>query len=117
MTLVIRPNPGGIRMPTVRSRIRRRLAASAIPLALALLVALTASAVAAPTSCSCAGGGGGGVGGTGPAFAGFTFTPSSPVSGTSVSFDSSTTTGDPASYDWDFGDGTAHSGAANPSHT
>jgi PKD repeat protein len=39
------------------------------------------------------------------------------MSGTSVSFDSSTTTGDPASYDWDFGDGTAHSSAANPSHT
>src|SRR4051794_32116668 len=108
---------GGIPMPTTRARIRTRIAASALPLAVALLIALTASAVAAPTSCSCAGGGGGGVGGTGPAFAGFTFSPSSPTSGTSVSFDSSTTTGDPASYDWDFGDGTAHSGAANPSHT
>src|SRR4051794_28375928 len=108
--------PGGISMPTTRARIRTRLAASALPLAVALLIALTASAVAAPTSCSCAGGGGGG-GGTGPAFAEFTFTPSAPMSGTSVSFDSSTTTGDPASYDWDFGDGTAHSGAANPSHT
>jgi len=39
------------------------------------------------------------------------------MSGTSVSFDSSTTTGEPASYDWDFGDGTPHSAAANPSHT
>src|SRR3954447_16091874 len=107
---------GGIPMPTTRARIRTRIAASALPLAVALLIALTASAVAAPTSCSCAGGGGGG-GGTGPAFAGFTFTPSSPMSGTSVSFDSSTTTGDPASYDWDFGDGTPHSAGANPSHT
>jgi PKD repeat protein len=104
-------------MPTMRARIRTRLAASAIPLAVALLIALTASAVAAPTSCSCAGGGGGGVGGNGPAFAAFTFSPGSPMSGTSVSFDSSTTTGDPASYDWDFGDGTAHSASANPSHT
>ena len=104
-------------MATTRARIRTRLATSALPLAVALLIALTASAVAAPTSCSCAGGGGGGVGGTGPAFAGFTFSPGSPMSGTSVSFDSSTTTGDPASYDWDFGDGTAHSTAANPSHT
>src|SRR4051794_830305 len=108
--------PGGISMPTTRARIRTRLAASALPLAVALLIALTASAVAAPTSCSCAGGGGGG-GGTGPAFAAFTFSPGSPMSRTSVSFDSSTTTGDPASYDWDFGDGSAHSAAANPSHT
>src|SRR3954447_20889989 len=108
---------GGIPMPTTRARIRTRLATSAIPLAVALLIALTASAVAAPTSCSCAGGGGGGVGGDGPAFAAFTFSPASPLSGTIVSFDSSTTTGRPASYDWDFGDGTPHSAAANPSHT
>src|SRR4051794_22026931 len=110
-------HPGGIPMPTTRARIRTRLAAAAIPLAVALTIALTASAVAAPTSCSCAGGGGGGGGGTGPAFAAFTFTPGSPMSRTSVSFDSSTTTGEPASYDWDFGDGTAHSTSANPSHT
>src|SRR5919205_3848328 len=117
MTLRIRRNPGGSPMPSMRARIRSRLATSAIPLAVALLIALTASAVAAPTSCSCGGGGGGGVGGVGPAFAAFTFSPASPLSGTSVSFDSSTTTGHPASYDWDFGDGTPHSAAANPSHT
>src|SRR3954467_1586808 len=110
-------DPGGIPMPSMRARIRTRLAATAVPLALALLIALTASAVAAPTSCSCAGGGGGGSGGTGPAFAAYTYAPGSPMSGTSVSFDSSSTTGDPASYDWDFGDGTAHSSAASPSHT
>jgi PKD repeat protein len=39
------------------------------------------------------------------------------MSRTSVTFDSSSTTGEPASYDWDFGDGSAHSAAANPSHT
>jgi PKD repeat protein len=48
--------------------------------------------------------------------AAFTWTPTSPDKGTSVSFDGSTSTGIISSYTWDFGDGGSGSGAS-ASHT
>ena len=55
------------------------------------------------------------VAGAAPA-AGFSFSPSSPVAGTAVTFADSST-GSPTGYSWDFGDGTAYGTGANPSHT
>jgi PKD repeat protein len=42
--------------------------------------------------------------------ANFTFTPGSPAAGQSVTFDATSTSGNPTSYNWDFGDGTTGSG-------
>jgi PKD repeat protein len=38
-------------------------------------------------------------------FASFTFSPTNPAVGTTVSFNASSSTGNPVRYDWDFGDG------------
>ncbi|MEM9290110.1 MAG: PKD domain-containing protein [Acidobacteriota bacterium] len=56
-------------------------------------------------------GGGGGGGGGGDVGANFTYSPSAPTAGQTVSFDGSSSTGNPGNYSWDFGDGNTGSGA------
>src|SRR5437762_1355184 len=47
----------------------------------------------------------------------FTWLPSSPMSGDTLTFDPSTSTGDPTGWEWDFdGDGIVDSTAMNPTH-
>jgi PKD repeat protein len=57
------------------------------------------------------GGGGGGGGGGGTLQAAFTFSPPAPKAGDVVTFDGTSSTGSPANYSWDFGDGITGSGA------
>lgn len=54
---------------------------------------------------------GGGGGGGGGLTANFTFTPTAPKSGETVSFDAAISSGTPSSFTWDFGGGVTKSGA------
>ena len=54
--------------------------------------------------------GGGGGGGGGTLQAAFSFSPTAPQTGQSVSFDASASTGSPTDYNWTFGDGTTGTG-------
>lgn len=57
------------------------------------------------------GSGGGGGNPSGPLQAAFSFTPSAPKPGETVSFNSAASSGSPATFAWDFGDGTTGGGS------
>lgn len=76
-------------------------------------VSVTNSACSGATGIigvSISGGGGGNTGGGNTLHASFTYSPSSPTAGQTVSFDGSASTG-ATGYNWFFGDGTSASGA------
>jgi PKD repeat protein len=52
----------------------------------------------------------------GPLQAAFTFTPSAPKPGETVSFNGTSSSGSPATYAWDFGDGQTGGGSATATH-
>jgi PKD repeat protein len=62
------------------------------------------------------GGGGGGGTGSGTLAAAFTYAPAAPKAGESIAFDSASSTGAPTDFTWDFGDGSASSVQAKPTH-
>lgn len=98
-----------------------RLAVAIVLVACAALagsfaVAATTAHAAACADCEDNSGGGGAGGGPSPASPAFQFDPGSPLTGVTVTFDSSASTGSPTSWDWSFGDGSAHSSSQNAQH-